>query len=84
MVNGIFLEQYETYVQLSTVNKAPNIESIIIPAPLEYVSAASRYFESYDYVEEKYENHVNDQFTSKVFRSKIYTIKCTSSCYELL
>ena len=54
-------------------NKAPNIESIIIPAPLEYVSAAKEYFESYDYVEEKHENHVNDQFKSKVILDQKYS-----------
>ena len=66
-------------------NKAPNIESIIIPAPLEYVSAAKEYFESYDYVEEKHENHVNDQFKSKVILDQnIVTVFPLSSCYELL
>ena len=71
------LEQYETYVEKAFEafenNKAPNIESIIIPAPLEYVSAAKEYFEPYDYVEEKHENHVNDQFESKVILDQKYS-----------
>ena len=71
------LEQYETYVEKAFEafenNKAPNIESIIIPAPLGYVSAAKEYFESYDYVEEKHENHVNDQFESKVILDQKYS-----------
>ncbi len=71
------LDQYETYVEKAFEafenNKAPNIESIIIPAPLEYVSAAKEYFESYDYVEEKHGNHVNDQFESKVILDQKYS-----------
>ena len=71
------LEQYEAYVEkvfeVFENNKVPNIESIIIPAPLEYVSAAKEYFESYDYVEKKHENHVNDQFESKVILDQKYS-----------
>ena len=90
MVNGICLNRYENLCREKSLkvrfenNKAPNIESIIIPAPLEYVSAAKEYFESYDYVEEKHENHVNDQFKSKVILDQKKYSYCGVSFIELL
>ena len=76
------LEQYRDYVEEAfetfEINKELNIESIIIPAPIEYVSAIKKYFESSSnqdnfIYQQRYENDVSDKFDSKVILERKYS-----------
>tara|TARA_B100000963_G_scaffold336185_1_gene331011 strand:+ start:114 stop:2177 length:2064 start_codon:yes stop_codon:yes gene_type:complete len=84
------LDQYETYLvkafETFEKNNGPNIESIIIPAPKDYVSAAKEHFESLDsdksiyghpeaiaFHQQKREKDLNAQFESKIILEQQYS-----------